>query len=316
MRNAASKVPGVLTGCIVFIVAVLAGCSNSELPTDTSITVVPPLPPPEPPPPVATPQGTHGHYRGVATIAGKTYYAEGLRTEDGIVRVHVGAESPDISVILRSGAFPEFAVINPPDSWQFAGNVAVVGGEALGSGVVIGQSCEAASPGLYCSGAVAAEIRLPDADDGLNGDIRVGTGAALEVWTLEMWYWPDWYDYPARLFDIGGNYFDRLAPISQPDGLVMNATDTGELFFQSAETGCLANGLASPHLSGSYYVFDIELSIQNCDAAFGHLNNDFVGLATSAPSGAWDYDEWLVVFLATPESAPVQAAMTLIAAHQ
>jgi hypothetical protein len=60
----------------------------------------------------------------------------------------------------------------------------------------------------------------------------------------------------------------------------------------------------------------VSLSIGNCAAALAHLNGEFEGLATTGPSGYWDYDDNLRVWVSTRSAMPEQAAITMWAAYQ
>ena len=59
-------------------------------------------------------------------------------------------------------------------------------------------------------------------------------------------------------------------------------------------------------------MFDVELLIENCNATYDFLNAQFSGLATETQDSYWDYDDWLVMFVSTPDGES-PAAITMYA---
>ena len=88
----------------------------------------------------------------------------------------------------------------------------------------------------------------------------------------------------------------------------------GKLSFQSAHSGCIGNGTLAPHLDGKFNVYDVALTIENCNATYAYLNGAFEGLATTTPSTAWDYDALLRAWVSKRDGAPSPAAVTLLGA--
>jgi hypothetical protein len=104
---------------------------------------------------------------------------------------------------------------------------------------------------------------------------------------------------------------ERLAPFAATGEPVITIDAGGRLFFQSPMSGCIGNGALVPH--GHHYVFAVDLVIEGCDNAHAYLNGRFEGFATESQSGAWDYDAWLVMWLATLDGSHSRVALTTLA---
>ena len=101
---------------------------------------------------------------------------------------------------------------------------------------------------------------------------------------------------------------------AQDGDTILSVDDAGQLFFQSAGSGCTGNGIASPHLDGNVNVYEVALTIASCDAPYTHLNGEFEGLATTTPGSYWDYDSFLRVWLSTSDPSAPPEAITMLAA--
>lgn len=129
---------------------------------------------------------------------------------------------------------------------------------------------------------------------------------------------PSAYDTPATLAFSEGVY-DGSYPYyasAGPSDITATVDAAGAMFFQSAATGCVGNGTLSPHLDGTYNVYDVEVTIANCADASSHLNGVFTGLATRPlnPDEAFPVDA-LLMWLSTPATLFEQGAdpaMTLM----
>jgi hypothetical protein len=272
------------------------------------------VPPPPPGPSFAT--DAHGHYRGDVTIGEETYIAEGLLTVDGITRIAIWG--PADSVIVRSGGDLPVDEMISVDSSQFIGRIETTDGDrGYGSGVVIGQHCQPPDPGRFCAEPAATEIELTalHAGYGVNlvGEIRVTTNEGIETWVLGIGHHSIYYESSIRPRDPYDKYKETLAAFAQADDVVITIDDAREVFFQGPASGCIGNGTMAPHLDGSYYVFDVTLVIENCNAQFDDLNASYSGLASETQSGSWDYDFNLVVFLSTPAGMAPAAAVSMYA---
>lgn len=291
---------------VLLIVQALAGCDNgvgreNAVPSTGS-----------PPTPASFATAGHGHFRGTATIRNESYIAEALLTVDGAIRIAVLGPRNRQGPLSGAGLLVE--ALDTDESIQFIGNIqSTIGRQGFGNGVMIGENCSPPDPGRFCAEAATAEITLTVSSDGyLNGDIRITSSVEEETWSLGVGRWSSWYGQSASLTNLGGAYKEKLVRFAQSGDVIINITSTGQLFFQSAESGCIGNGYLSPHLDGSFYVFDVRLSIENCGASYDFLNEDFVGVATDTEDGAWDYDDWLLMFLSTP-GWELPAAITMYA---
>ena len=306
--RAHARRPGML---LSFLSAhLLASCNSGG---DNSSAV--PLPDPPPPPPVAA-TIKHGHYRGLAAIDGQSYHAEAVLTVDGEFRLFVGGAVYGNSGPV-TGAGLTGTLLNPEESMQFSGRLALAGIDGSGAGLVTGEACATPSDGRFCGESVFAEVRLNGLADGhltkLAGEIRTATSAGDEIWLLDLSAWSLYYRSPAIPENIGSPYSERLALFAKGDEIIISFDGAGRMFFQGPATGCTGNGVLTPHLDGESFVFDVDLIIENCNAAYDILNSRFTGLATQTQNGYWSYDTWLVVFLATPDEVESPVALTMYA---
>ena len=103
-----------------------------------------------------------------------------------------------------------------------------------------------------------------------------------------------------------GLFREELAQFAQAGDVIATIDSAGRLFFQSPDSGCTGNGTLAPHADGRFYVFDVNLLIESCDTRYAFLNGEFEGLATESQGGYWDYDNWLIMFLSTPDGSMQQ----------
>jgi hypothetical protein len=258
----------------------------------------------------------HGHFRGEAAIGEEAYryHAEALITVDGEVRLHLAGQVPLDGLIGGAGLSEE--MLDPAESMLLIGSVGMKADWGLGQGVVTGQRCAAPHPQRFCAEPARAEIRITGERQALAGEIRIITKDGEEVWRLRIGDWSIYYTSMARRARRDGTYLELLAPFAQSRDTIITIDSRGRLFFQSPASGCTGNGASAPHLDGSFYVFDVDLIIENCNASYAYLNGPLEGLATATQSGYWDYDESLLMFLSTPDEAGPRAAVTMLAARQ
>jgi hypothetical protein len=294
-------------GCVL-LAQLLAGCDGG--------TATPPAdnPPPPPssgdPPPFDGPSG-HGHFRGAAAIGDDLHHAEALLTVDGELRLFVGGLLGPTSGPIGGGGLGE--LLDPEDARQFSGVVELSGDQGEGAGVVTGELCAAPDVGRFCGESVPAQVSISDAANGkLAGEIRVATSAGDETWLLDLSAWSAYYTLSAAVTQPAGIFREELAQFAEGDDVVISVDGAGALFFQAPATGCIGNGTLTPHTDGEFYVFDVELLIENCNATYDFLNAQFSGLATETQDSYWGYDDWLVMFVSTPDGEP-PAAITMYA---
>ena len=123
--------------------------------------------------------------------------------------------------------------------------------------------------------------------------------------------WPTvTYLEPATLEFASGQYTETLAEAARD--AVINLDSGGRFFFQSPQSGCVGNGTLVPHADGIFNVYDVALLVENCASGHEESNGEFEGLATRTVGGGWDYwGDWLVLWLSTPETAPVPQAFVM-----
>jgi hypothetical protein len=148
-------------------------------------------------------------------------------------------------------------------------------------------------------------------ENSASGQISVTTSTGVETWSLRLSQWQNYYYYPAADGFITGKYPVEIADFAVDDDTTVEIGDTGVLSLQSSHSHCAGIGMATPHLDGSFGVYDVTVTIANCTAPYDYLNGTFTGLATTSPSTYWDYDTVARIWLSTPNGNPSPAAVTL-----
>lgn len=240
-----------------------------------------------------------GRVVGQVTIDGAELTLSGLMTRDGAFRLAIEAPS---------------SLARPMDSGigQLVGNFTFSANNALGTGVLIGETCGPPSPRQFCGAETPIRIEVTRIgsliDQGSSGVVRVATQVGEVVWPVHLGYWGgipgldvvDGYD---GVFELHAAEFVRSSAV------FMTVVD-GRAFFQSADTGCTGNGVFSPYLDHNLY--SVALEIRGCNGLLSHLNTNFEGLATRESLTPWGYD-WAVlsIWLSTRPGVPSPTAISL-----
>lgn len=265
-----------------------AGChdSSSGGPNTAATTASPP-----PPPVVPSEPATHGYFSGGVDIGPSNYYGEALLTVDGLVRIYLAGP---------------FGAYDSAGSRQFTGRLEFVAGQARGAGIVLKQECQTASTIGACL-AEPAEISITTATRSLLAG-RITMANNGEVWSFQMGWPTATYLEPATFELAAGQYSEELVGLAID--AVINVDSNGRLYFQSAHSGCVGNGTLTPHLDGTFNVYDVTLLVENCASGYEATNGEFEGLATRT-IGDWDWGDWLVISLSTPDGAPTPQAFVM-----
>jgi len=310
-------------GCCLFGIILLAGCGDNARVNSVS-DAGPPPPASSLPPPVPAALTIDGHYRGVADNGDGSfrYYTEFLLTEDGQVRLQVNG--PGDTSSIGSGIGVPANMFRSPESMQFVGNVSIDGAEAFGSGVVIDENCAGTETGRFCGTVVPASLRLTGKRaewyTALLGELTLNVGGNEETWQLDLAEWSFYYEGASVAPDgtsrpPAGTYIEAFARFTWDGDVAIAIDETGRLFFQSAESGCVGNGALVPHADGHRYVFDVRLVIDNCNAVYAAYNREYTGLSTNTQDGAWSYDDWLIMFLSAVDDSGAPVGVTTIASY-
>lgn len=221
------------------------------------------------------PRGSY--FSGSLSSGSRSGFAEGILTEYGEIRIH----------ITDTGGIP---------TSHFVGDVAA---RFSGDGELRVEACSGAESCAQFA-TTGAGIRITESCAGsFGGSFEWGYAAMGYQNGAEFAFDPaagSAYGFPAMPDAIQGSYAGQLAG----EDVVISIDGAGALFFQQAPTGCIANGSASPHGSGGFNVYDVELEISNCAGDFNNLNRPFTGLATLAAGGGPGVRERLVLWLSTP----------------
>lgn len=299
----------------LLLVQILAGCGSGTSGAPSSGT---PPPSTSPPPPTIANSG-HGHFRGTATVGSELHHAEAILTIDGEYRIYIGSSVTAGDGPL-TGAGLSGDLLNPEESTQVFGHLEMNGNQGVGGGLAVGQTCALPDPGRFCDERPEVEVSITDATAaGLAGEIRIPTSTGEETWLLEMAAWSAYYESGANVASLAGTYREELAPFTQGGNVIISIDGAARLFFQDAISGCTGNGVLGQHLDGAFDVFDVALTIENCSADFDFLNSSnfqnsdgYSGLAIETQNGYWDYDNWLLIIVASP-GWELPAAVTMYA---
>ena len=256
----------------------------------------PTAPPPTGPPP-AEPPGTgqivdHGRYVGTVTIDGVNYFGDALLAASGETHIYIGGPYTDDGTIQLA---------SPEGSIDFVSPARTPSGSTVSGGVIGGEGgCgPLGSPtARWCGRASSAQMsveRTAGSDIGaVHGEIT-GHG---ETWTFDLTPWSNFYNVPARLRDLAGQYTEEVAPFARR-GMVLTIDEDGRAFFQ-ASSFCIGNGTFAPLGDAESNVYAVEMSISYCDYPYSRYKGDYRGLATLSPSDYWGDDTnvrvWLTSF--------------------
>ena len=291
---------GIFPACLL-CACVINGCSGSgqDFPAPESPTTAPPAQ-------QTSTNRLDGHFSGLAELPDGTHHVEALITVDGAVRLYVGGPLPT-GTILSGGGIPT-ELLAQADGAMFAGNIAPTDDQGAGSGLVFGMSCDGVAIGRFCDQPAVATIEIATTESGFAFEIDIATSRGNESWHLDVGKYSNYYDLGVAS-PPSGLYRETLAQFAQAGEVVLRIDVSGTLFFQSPDSGCTGNGAVLPHLDGNHAVWDVSLIVENCAGLYGYLNGSFDGLATISQGGYWDYDVWLLLFLAGAESTSSRIAL-------
>jgi hypothetical protein len=293
------------TAFAILLLQLLAACGGGGAgEPGVGATTGPSGVPAVPPPPQT--QTWIGHYVGTVKIAGVTYFADAVLTQDGLLRLYVGGPGSDTGAIQ---------ITRPASSAQFVGTLEIRAAQGSGNGVIIGEECAINAAGPYCGGPAAAKISAtlePNSDGattGLQGEIEVTAASGTESWQIDLGLWSD---NEIATIPWTGQLKELLAEFAAAEDVIMNSDNKGMLTFQSASSGCVGNGALVPHLDGSADIYDVSLAIENCNGPYAYLNGHYDGLALYTSSTYWDYDGLLRMWLSKPSGMTPPAALTTL----
>jgi hypothetical protein len=294
------------TASVFLLAQLLAACGNGGGEPGVGATIGPSGVPAVPPPPQTQTLTWIGHYVGTVKIAGVSYFADAVLTQDGLVRLYVGGPGDNTGAIQMT---------RPASSVQFVGAIEMRAAQGSGSGAIIGEECAINAAGPYCGDPAAAKISATlesnsdGATTGLQGEIDVTAATGTESWQIDLGLWSD---NEVAAIPWKGQLKEVLAEFASADDVIMNSDNKGMLTFQSASSGCVGNGALVPHLDGSADIYDVSLTIENCGGPYAYLNGQYDGLALYTSSTYWDYDGLLRMWLSKPQGMTPPAALTTL----
>jgi len=243
-----------------------------------------------------------GRYVGTVTIDGIDYFGDALIAPNGETHLYIGGPYDDggnIQLTTDAGSIDFVAPFNTPSGNSVLGGVIGRNGEDCGA---------PGSPSARWCGRGSTARMILESVDSESGAIHGEITDHDETWTFDLTPWSNYYDMPARLDALGGQYMDEVTPFAHP-GTVFTIDADGRAFFQSPAYFCTGNGTFTPLGDGETNIFAVEMSIANCDYPYSQYNRDYHGLATLSPSDYWAYDTNVRVWLAS--SSPDWTAVTM-----
>ena len=279
---------------------------TSPPPTSPPPTSPPTAPPPTEPPPTEPPpphQGVDpGRYVGTVTIDGVNYFGDALFAASGETHIYIGGPYTDDGTIQLA---------SPEGSIDFVSPATTPSGHTAAGGIIGREPGDCGQPGTpsarWCGRASSAQMsveRTGGSDTGaVHGEIRGGG----ETWTFDLTPWRNFYDVPARLSDLAGQYNEEVAPFARR-GMVLTIDEDGRAFFQTPFL-CTGNGTFAPLGDGESNVFTVEMSISYCDYPYSLYEGEYRGLATLSPGDYWGSDSNVRIWLAS--FSPDWSAVTL-----
>lgn len=245
-----------------------------------------------------------GRIVGGVTVGEVSYGLSGLLTGKGDFRLNIEEASPGPPV-LDSGL------------GQLVGHFSFEGNQASGDGVLFGEACALAGAGRFCGKATPFRIDVTKQgiwdDQGSAGVIRVETDSGVEIWPVALGYSGGRAGFdPIGLEVLAGLYELNQAEFTSQGKVVMSVDTTGQFFFQSAESGCVGNGVLSEYQGKIANLYEVRLRLDSCTGAFAYLNAEYEGLATLESLTPWSYDlSVLPMWLSTDPGVDTPAAFSL-----
>ena len=244
----------------------------------------------------------HGRFIGVVRIGNIDYFGDALVTDDGRMRLYVGgpyATSDSLQVTRANGPM------------QFVGTIDQRNGGMFGSGVILVEGC---GFGVDCSTPISAELNIAPIKTEMRGEIRLlGPRESDEIWSIDMAKWDDYYARAAAIPSMAGQYEELISELSERTRTLIRIDNKGQLSFEDAQTGCSGRGTMTPHSSGEFNVYDVEIHVEACDSLQAFTNGDWVGLAAESASSVSNSDSLLRIWLSTHAEIGTPAAVTLLA---
>jgi len=244
----------------------------------------------------------YGRYVGTVTIDGVDYFGDALLAANGETHLYIGGPYANDGTIQPSV---------PEGSIEFVSPARTPSGGAT-SGAVIGREGEdCGEPGSpshrWCGRGSSAELAVERDEDGETDAIRGEISGHGEIWTFKLVPWGNYYELHARLSDLAGQYTEEVVPFAR-GGMVLTIDLDGRAFFQTPDF-CTGNGVFVPQGNGNVNVFEVEMSISNCDYPYSQYDGEYHGLATMSPSHFWADDVNVRVWLRS--FSPDWSAVTL-----
>lgn len=284
----------------LLVVQPLSGCMGSSGNNDNA-PVINRIPPPDPGPPDDPWLG--GYYNGTATNVDGEHFVEALVLKDGTLRMTIGGSWQGTG------------------SLQFVGHFQTDGDHADGDGIVIGQDCWNSTPSHFCGMAVPAVVGLTEPASSLeydqrpvlSGDLTVTADEASDNWTLDLRLGARIGFFYSNLWrDMNGVYGDYSYDTSDlaafGSDLVVNVDHLGQVFFQSAQTGCVGNGSLSLYGDGTSNILSASLLVENCGEDRASMNGALEGLASFFDGNGFGGPE-ISMYLSRPTGNDVPVAL-------
>ena len=206
--------------------------SSEPPPTEPPPTEPPPTEPPptEPPPTEPPPTGQsvdHGRYVGTVTIDGVNYFGDALLAASGETHIYIGGPYTDDGTIQLA---------SPEGSIDFVSPARTPSGHTVSGGVIGRDGGGCGQPGSpsarWCGRASSAQMSVERTAGSDTGAVHGEITGHDETWTFDLTPWSNFYNMPARLRDLAGQYTEEVAPFARL-GMVLTIDEDGRAFFQA-----------------------------------------------------------------------------------
>ena len=177
---------------------------------------------------------------GTVTIDGVNYFGDALFAASGETHIYIGGPYTDDGTIQLA---------SPEGSIDFVSPAITPSGHTTSGGIIgrEGEDCgQRGSPSArWCGRASSAQMTVERTAGGDTGAIHGEITDDGETWTFDLTPWSNFYDVPARLSDLAGQYAEEVAPFAR-GGMVLTIDEDGRAFFQALPYLCTGNGTFAP----------------------------------------------------------------------
>ena len=155
---------------------------------------------------------------------GVDYFGDALFAASGETHIYIGGPYTDDGTIQLA---------SPEGSIDFVSPAITPSGHTTSGGIIGregGDRGQRGSPSArWCGRASSAQMTVERTAGGDTGAIHGEITDDGETWTFDLTPWSNFYDVPARLSDLAGQYAEEVAPFAR-GGMVLTIDEDGRAF--------------------------------------------------------------------------------------